>query len=224
MTEQFDPFGSYRSDSKASRIKHIQRALNILSKATYANVTSLAIDVANLVAEFEYREFLLMPEDVQAKGFKRISHVTLLRNADYRPILDRMTKDEEAAQVVSSVSLADFEALKTRNASLNGHIEQLKLRIRNLDAGVVPTTSEEADVLREEINNLRESLMLMFSIYDGMQSEGVGVYRTVLPGDEDKDGFYNAPGFWGAMNQIATHEEMLRVNKLREELKRLAGQ
>lgn len=224
MAEQFDPFGSYRNDRKAARIKHIQSALAILSNATYANVTNLAIDAAKIISEFEYREFLLMPAAVQAKGFKPVSHVTLLRNADYRPILDQMVKDEEAAEVVTIVSNSDFEALKIRNASLNGQIEQLKLTIRNFDAGIVPTTSEEADVLREEIDKLRESLVLMFSIYDGMQSEGKGIYLTVLPGDEGEDGFYNAPGLWGVMNQIATHEQMVKVNKLREELKRLRRQ
>lgn len=224
MDLQFDPFGSYRIDQKASRIKHIQNALAKLSNGTYANVTKLATDVAKIVAEFEYREFLSMPAAVRAKGFKPISHVTILRNADYRKILDQVVLHEELDKVVTSVNQTDFEALKVRNASLNGHIEQLKLTIRNFDAGIIPTTSNEADLLRGEIDRLRESLMLMFSIYDGMQTEGIGIYCTILPGDEEKDGFYNAPGFWGAMNQIATHEEMVKVNKLRDELKRLRGQ
>ena len=218
LAKKFDPFAQHRNNLKVSRIQHINKALATLSNGSYDKVTNLAHDVAKIIAEFERREFLLLPEAVQAEGFKPISFVTLLRNPEYRPLLDSVVFGKKTAQVVSSVSLSEFEALKARNAGLNGQIEQLKLTIRNLDAGIVPTTSAEVDLLRMEADKLRESLKLLFSIVDGMQTEGQGIYTTVLPGDQNP--VYASPGFWGPMNQIATYDEMAALNKLREELER----
>ena len=216
MTKKFDPFAQHRSNTKALRIKHIKKALSTLSNGSYTKVTNLAIDVAKIVAEFEYREFLLLPEATQAEGFKPISFVTLLRNQEYRPLLDSVVVNKKSADSVISVSFSEFEALKVRNAGLNGQIEQLKLTIRNLDAGILPSSSEEVDSMRVEAERLRGSLRLLFSIVDGMQSEGQGIYSTILPGDEDD--IYNSPGFWGPMHQIATYDEMAKLNKLRHEL------
>ena len=109
MVQRLDPFDNYRAEHKALRIRHIRSALDILSKATYPNITNLAIDVAKIVKEFEYRDFESLPEKTKVKGFKPVSHVTLLRNSDYRLYLDRSGKIDESAEEtpVETESLRD---------------------------------------------------------------------------------------------------------------------
>ena len=216
MVQRLDPFDNYRAEHKALRIRHIRSALDILSKATYPNITNLAIDVAKIVKEFEYRDFELLPEKTKVKGFKPVSHVTLLRNSDYRLYLDRSGKIEESAEETPVVTTSDFEALKIRNASLNGQIDQLKLTIRNIDSGVLPNSPEETDKLRSENESLRDALTMVCRVLDNVLGECSQVLITVPPGQETEQ--QPSPGLWGLFDIIATYDELLKLDTLRRQL------
>lgn len=216
MVQRLDPFDNYREGHKALRIKHIRSALALLSNATYPNITNLAIDVAKIVKEFEYRDFESLPEKTKAKGFKPVSHVTLLRNTDYRQYLHQSGKIEESAEQTPVVTTSDFEALKIRNASLNARIDDLLLKIRKIDSGVLPNSPEETDKLRSETESLRDALTMVCRVLDNVLGECSQVLITVPPGQETDQ--QPSPGLWGLFDIIATYDELLKLDTLRRQL------
>lgn len=217
MVQRLDPFDNYRTEHKALRIKHIRSALAILSNATYPNVTNLATDVAKIVTEFEQRDFESLPENTKAKAFKPVSHVTLLRNTDYRLYLDQSGMIEESADEIPAPTASDFEALKIRNASLHGQIDQLKLTIRNIDSGVLPNSPEETDKLRSEVEGLRDSLQMVCKMLDNVLGECSKMLITVPPGQETEQ--QSSPGLWGLFDLLATYDELLKFDALRRQLR-----
>lgn len=217
MAEKHDNFYTYRAGQKASRIRHIASALAMLSKAMYPNVTNLAIDVAKIVTEYEFREFESLPEKFKAKGFKPVSHVTLLRNSDYRSCLERSGKIEGSAEEATLLTATDFEALKIRNASLHGQIDQLKLTIRNIDSGVLPNSPEETERLRKTCDGLRNDLMMVTTILDNVLAECRQVLIMVSPGQENE--LQPTPGLWGLINCLATYDQLLQIDLLRRQLR-----
>lgn len=210
-----ETFEGHREKRKAARISNIQSALKILSNANYENVTSLAKDVAKIVSEIELRNHLSLPERQRPIDLKPVSHITLLRNEDYREILDRNFTPEDGVDAPVAISSTDYEALKIRNAGLEGQIAQLKLTIRNLDAGDV-LVSGDSEELRKKISLLGEDLRFLISFIDNMQSEASDIFLTVRPGEENTE--YGAAGYYGVMSMVATYDELIRLEKLRQSL------
>lgn len=208
-----DTFLEYREKHKAARASHIHSALKVLSNANYENVTGLAKGVAKIVTEMELRNHLSLPEHERITDLKPVSHVTLLRNPDYRKILEDSFSPEVSVDAPVSISLSDYEALKIRNAGLAGQIVQLKHTIRNLDAGEV-LVSDDSEKLKAEINILNDELKFLISFIDNMQSEASDVFLTVRPGEESSE--FSAAGYYGVMNMVATYDELLRLEKLRQ--------
>ena len=216
MATRFDPFEEHRTDARAARLARIQRALDVLSSATYENVTNLAKGVAKIVAEIELREYLNLPADKQVNKFKPISHITLLRNDKYREILSRRLNLSVESSVSVSISSSDFEALKIRNASLAGHIEQLKLTIRNLDSGINPAFSMDGEKLKQDNDYLAEGLKFVIRMLDDVLSGAGGMFITKMPGEEDRD--FKVAGLHGPMDLVATYDDLLRLEALRKKL------
>lgn len=210
-----DTFEGYRGKRKAARVSHIQSALKILSNANYENVTSLAKDVAKIITEMELRNNLSLPEGQRLIDVKPVSHVTLLRNQDYREILDESFSPEDSVDAPVAISFSDNEALKIRNAGLLGQIAQLKLTIRNLDAGDV-LVSGDSEGLKKQVGLLGEDLRFLISFIDNMQSEASDIFLTVRPGEENSE--YGAAGYYGVMSMVATYDELIRLEKLRQSL------
>jgi len=216
LAPRVDPFEAHREDARAARITRIQNALDVLSSATFENVTNLAVGVAKIVAEIELRVYLTLPTDKQVKKFKPISHVTLLRNDKYRGLLEQHLSLSIESSVPVSVSSSDFEALKIRNASLAGHIEQLKLTIRNLDSGIDPALSMDGEKLRQDNDYLAEELKFVIRMLDDVLSGAGGMFITKMPGEEDRD--FKVAGLHGPMDLVATYDDLLRLEALRKKL------
>jgi len=215
LASRVDTFEEHRDEARAARIARIQSALDVLSSANYENVTNLAKAVAKIVAEIELRNYLGLPSEMQAKAFKPISHITLLRNDKYRQILEQHLGQNVESCVPVSISSSDFEALKIRNASLAGHIEQLKLTIRNLDSGDFVSSLDGEQLLKDNAC-LSEDLKFVIGMLDDVLSGAGGMFVTKMPGEEDKD--FTVAGLHGPMDLIATYDDLLRLESLRQKL------
>ncbi|QWA30511.1 hypothetical protein [Pseudomonas sp. RC3H12] len=207
-----DTFQEHRDSHKAARIAHIHSALKVLSRANYKNITSLARGVAKIVTEYELSRNLSLPEHNRESNLKPVSHVTLLRNSDYRKILEKTIESEEVAALPTSISASDYEALKIRNAGLEGQVAQLKHTIINLDSGGL-LVSGDSEQLKEEIVKLSGDIKFLIAFIDGMQSEAMDVFVIVKPGEESLE--YSEPGYHGVMNMVATYDELIRLEMLR---------
>lgn len=213
--QRIDTFEGYRGKHKAARVSQIQSALKILSNGNYKNVTSLAKDVAKIVTEMELRSNLSLPEGQRLVDVKPVSHVTLLRNQDYREILEESFSPDDGIDAPVAISFSDYEALKIRNAGLEGQIAQLKLTIRNLDAGDV-LVSGDSEELKKQVGLLGEDLRFLISFIDNMQSEASDIFLTIRPGEENSE--YGAAGYYGVMSMVASYDELIRLEKLRQSL------
>jgi hypothetical protein len=214
-----DTFDAYRQTQKNLRIDFIAKALKILSNANYSNVTRLAKDVAKLVAEFEIKHYLSLAAGERAEEIKPISHVTLLRNQDYRKMLEAaLNSDVENASNVSVIT--DLEASRIRISSLETQNFLLKEKIRNMDLVSSPgsgvskiggglATFDEAEYFAD--------LDLMLTLVDGMQEQAFGAFKTVLEGSES-EGFPTA-GFYGPHGLIVKISGLRQLSRVREKLK-----
>lgn len=208
-----DTFLEYREKHKAARVSRIHSALKVLSNANYDNVTSLAKGVARIVSEIELRNHLSLPAQARSADFKPLSHITLLRNPDYRKILDDIFSSDFTVVTPVSINVSDFEALKIRNAGLIGQINQLKYTIRKLDAGDV-LESGDSEELKKEVGALSDDLKFLISFIDNMQSEASDIFLTVRPGEENVE--FSAAGYHGVRSMVATYDELLRLERLRQ--------
>ncbi|WP_095151304.1 hypothetical protein [Pseudomonas sp. Irchel s3b5] len=216
MARRTDTFDEYREKQKLARISNIQSALKIISNSSYSNITRLAKDVSKVVTEIELKNYEALPLAERPKEIKPVSHVTLLRNAEYRALLKDSLNISEKDCVAVTISSSDFEALKIRNAGLEAKVSLLKQTIINLDAGNLPTDSDQSVKLEEKVEYLRDNVRFLLRLIDDMNNDVPGVFVTVLDGEEDPR--YSEPGFYGPMNLIATLEELKDLEKLRDEV------
>jgi len=208
-----DTFQVYREKHKAARVSSIHSALKALSNANYDNVTSLAKGVAKVLSEIDQRNYLSLPEQARPADLKPVSHITLLRNPDYRKILDESFSSDYTVDAPVSINVSDFEALRIRNAGLIGQITQLKSTIRKLDAGDV-LESGDSEGLKKEIRNLSDDLKFLICFIDNMQSEASDIFLTIRPGEENVE--FSAAGYHGVRSMVATYDELLRLERLRQ--------
>lgn len=216
MARRTDTFDEYREKQKIARISYIHSALKVLSNASYSNITRLAKDVSKVVTEIELKHHQALPFAERPNEIKPVSHVTLLRNSDYRELLERSLNISAEDSVAVTFSVSDFEVLKIRNASLEAQVTLLKQTIRNFDAGELPASSDENVKLEEKVKHLGENIKFLLKLISDMNSEVPGVFVTILPGEEGA--IHPVPGFYGPMNLIATLEELESLEKLRDEV------
>lgn len=216
MARRTDTFDEYREKQKLARISYINSALRIISNSSYSNITRLAKDVSKVVTEIELKNYQALPLAERPKEIKPVSHVTLLRNAEYRALLEHSINISEKNNVAGTFSVSDFEALKIRNASLEAQVSLLKQTIINFDAGDLPFSSDENVKLEDKVKYLTNNVKFLLKFIDEMNDEARGVFVTVLAGEEDP--MHSEPGFYGPMNLIATLEELKDLEKLRDEV------
>ncbi|PNH94236.1 hypothetical protein [Vibrio diazotrophicus] len=148
-----DTFKGYRDDLVKSRIDLIRISLSALSSSTkkrkFDNVTDLAKTVASMVYQKELELYIQRKEE--DKGYDKqqpagMSYTTLLRNKEYRPLLDMHLAE------AGHLSLIDVE----NNISSIGEkalISQKNVEILNLQNQVSLLESE----LRNQSNILTEN-------------------------------------------------------------------
>ncbi|MGJ7547661.1 hypothetical protein [Pseudomonas alloputida] len=211
-----DTFDEYRENHRQQRIEFITKALLVLSNAKYSNITRLAKDVAKLVTEFELKAFFMQADAEREEVCKPVSHVTLLRNLNYRKILEDFMGSEVKSEAVSGGVITDIEALKIRNASLESQNSLLKEKIRSIDLGAFSSQSIRDQSAEDEVEWLKHALNTLIKIIDGMVGQASDIYRTVLEGEESER--YPEPGFYGPWEKISTLDELRELDRVRKRL------
>lgn len=211
-----DTFDEYRENHRQQRIEFIRKALIVLSNAKYSNVTRLAKDVAKLVTEFELKAFFSQAESEREENCKPVSHVTLLRNLNYREILEDFMGAEAGSESISGGVITDIEALRIRNASLESQNFLLKEKIRSIDLAILPSKGRRDQLTEDESESLKHALNTLLKIIDGMVGQASDIYKTVLEGEESER--YPEPGFYGPWEKISTLDELRELDRVRKQL------
>lgn len=211
MSKRKDTFKGYREGMVESRLALVKAALEHLSNAYYTNVTRLARDVASFVTVLESAENNNLPDKYKKADLKPVSHVTILRNDEYRRLLDefllRINPEDEA----ELKPFIDVEALLIKNKGLEAQNRLLKNKLVNDHVQVEKIDDDMIRRGQQQIDDLFSSLELMVSVVQNMQAATQGVfYRATADNDPKGKG----PGFWGPYGLVATADEMLEIENI----------
>lgn len=214
MTEsRHDPFLNFREAARKTRVDHIENALRLLKDATFKNVTRLAISVANLVTDAEAVSWAadgVGREDEQAP----MSHITLLKNAHYREILDSYFDFSSGKLVENTVDLESHRALQLKCGSLESQIKLLKQMVVNQDSK--EGLEYNADPVRSpsDTEQALQDAKYLLDFLDDFRDSFEDMVEVVLPGEESG----RPAGIHGPFNQIRTHEEMEHLQSIRDRI------
>lgn len=218
MAQRKDTFDAYRQSQKKQRVELIAQALKILSNGKYANISRLAKDVSKLVTEFELQRHLSLSEGERGEVIKPMSHVTLLRSDDYRPLLEKALAVLPKFPQKTEVSISELEACRIRIMSLETQNQLLKEKIRTIDLGMTP----EANLARlgssatVDLRGFYQKLELLLTILDGVQEQVSKAFKTVLEGDETD--YYPKAGLYGPSGIIVELSALHELSSIRQEV------
>lgn len=88
MISRTEIFKDHKKVVQEKRLGHLKSALIIIGKGSYNNITNLAQEVEKLITELEVKD---SKEDGK---FNPCSYTTLIRNQDYRLLLEAYVKGD----------------------------------------------------------------------------------------------------------------------------------
>lgn len=211
MTKRKDTLKDYREGLVGGRLEKIQAALARFSHAKYSNITGLAKDVAGYVTILEASDDEKKPNGERAKKLRPVSHVTILRNDEYRALLNSFLSIEQEAGIprerVDEALLRENEALRARL-----RLSQNKLVDAYADWGLVDGRS----YVNPQEAKIYEWLRIALSVMDNMHRFSPGSFDFVTD-PRGKRGMQ--PGLQAPMGLAATLEEMAEIEHARGALK-----
>lgn len=215
MNKRSTTFDAFRAARKDSRLADIGSAIKLLGNASYSNLTNFSKDVAKLVHEFEVRRNDLKPESERIASLRKVSHVTILRNPAYRQLLEDAFGSKCGDVEPSKSGISDIEAYKIRVANLEFQNGLLKDRIRSIDLQGIESTLCPIDEQAETaLKQCALDIRFLIRVLDDAVTQLSKAYTTVLPGDESES--RPEAGFYGPFALIATYEEMIHLQRLRD--------
>lgn len=216
MSKRKDTFKGHREGMVESRLALVKAALEHLSNAYYKNVTRLARDVASFVSLLESTENDKLPEKYRRSDLKPVSPVTILRNDEYRRLLDGFLLKSHPTDDVGQEQFIDVEALIIKNKGLEALTKLLKNKLADGRVGHEGLDGEALQISQKQVEDLFSSLELLVSVVHNMQEKTLGVfYRATADNDPKGKG----PGFWGPYGLVATAEEMLELEDISRRIK-----
>lgn len=211
MAKRKDTLKDYREGLVGSRLEKIQAALARFSHARYSNITGLARDVAGYVTILEAGDDERKPNGERAKKLRPVSHVTILRNEEYRALLNSFLSIEQEAGIprerVDQALLLENEALKSKL-----RLFQNKLVDAYADWDLVDGRS----FVNPQETKIYEWLRTALSVMDNMHKFSPGSFDFVTD-PKGKRGMQ--PGLQAPMGLAATLEEMAEIEHARGALK-----
>ncbi|QLJ12635.1 hypothetical protein H0H12_19560 [Pseudomonas putida] len=196
-----------------SRLGFVKAALDHLAHAHYNNVTRLARDVASFVSALEDTENGKLPEKYRKSDLKPVSHVTILRNSEYRRLLEAFLSKGLSNEVAEQKPFIDVEELLIRIKSLESQNKILKNKILN---GSLEAQDYSEDDRFDAERQLFLALDFVISLVGKMQDKAPGCFYNATPDNDPKE---KGPGFWGPYGLVESYEEMQKFEKVSSSLK-----
>lgn len=209
-------FKEWRESQQKETIVLIRKALMILARATYNNITRLAKDVAALVTEFEKHANALLPVEKQ-KEIHDVSYTTLLRNKAYKNILEVALAEQNPTKgnLPAQQGLTEQDILRVENSNLKESIKQLQTKIRKIDSGepnLIESTSGGIDTKKEQmVSDIQFLIQLAINLHNQIK----GAFETIQEENTDED--RSIPGLYGPSGLVMTFDGLDRYGKLQDE-------
>lgn len=209
MNKRKHSFDSYRVNKKHDTIEKVRRALDVFSNSNFKSTTVLAKKVSKVIDEINTAEYKLNVEKAKNKKTQKpvskpkpFSYTTLLRNEDYRPLLDlHMQGNRELAPI----GVTDQEILKAKCASLESQVELLQARLKSIQAGDNALALEAHDSnLLARLGDFESDQIMLVEIVEALFSDFADLFETKA------DGLYSPMG-----KKLVSSASLRRYQELR---------
>ncbi|MGK0270742.1 MAG: hypothetical protein ACI88H_001390 [Cocleimonas sp.] len=211
MNKRKSSFDEHRAKQQKKRLGCLRSALTVLNNAKYTNVTLFAKDVAKVVYELE-KQAASNSDDV-----KKISYTTLLRNKEYRPIIDAYFAGQGGSSTSSQKtahSQAEYEALKIHCANLDSQNELYRSRLEHFQLSKEVKPIDVSDSGQEP---MVEDIKLLVGMITNIISSVSDLFDTV-PEDATNEEHPEA-GLYSPMGLVVDWETLDRFMEIENECK-----
>jgi hypothetical protein len=201
-------FDKHHKNIQEARLNTLRKALKILGRGRYDNLTQLAEAAAKLVTEFELKDL----KDGETP--EPCSYTTLMRNKKYyRPALEAFFSSDAKVPVQSSISLEDYEALKIHCANLDHQNKMLKDRLAGIDlTSTTRQLTDSKDDSDENDTSCLADIALLIRTIKKINNQMPDMFDHIEVGSISEE--HPSAGFWGPDGLILTIEEVKRIEAL----------
>ncbi|WP_274080449.1 hypothetical protein [Pseudomonas kurunegalensis] len=154
-------FDAYIARRSAHNERLISQAVSAIEASRFGNLTDYCKTVSAVVSEIREAKALDPISPFYRKIVRPLSYVTLLRNPNYRKIVEQRYNETRELAIIEEQE--DTEDLKLKIASLLGQINLLKEKVHAIDAGRSSETVDDSEyqALLEKANSRIGFLLTM---------------------------------------------------------------
>ncbi|MFY1008006.1 hypothetical protein ACOQNQ_02890 [Pseudomonas juntendi] len=207
-------FDEYVAARSAQTEKMLRQAIRVVSASKYATVTDYCKDLAAVISEVREAKSGDPTTPFFNKKIRPFSYITLLRNSDYRLLVDdAFNHGRESLEEPEAVS----EEVLLKISSLQAQVNLLKDRLSG-----IKTTGDSNALLdensQETIKKLSSYLTATLIAYTAMREQLSGFTKVITtPTDKHK-----TPGLYSGMGLLIEMEVLYEIEDGRKFLKHFA--
>lgn len=200
-------FTDYIAKRSAHNERLISQVASTIDASRFGNLTDYCKSISSIVSEIRTAKALEPTSPFHDKIVKPLSYTTLLRNPEYREIVEhRFNETREIALVEHQ---EDVEDLKLKIASLHAQINLLKEKIHAIDAGSpsATTSNSEYQTLLEEANS---RIGLLLTAYKNMREQARGAFIVSSERTEKRP----VPGLYSYLGLVISQDEIDKISDI----------
>lgn len=207
-------FDSYIAERSAQIERIIEHTLRVVDATKYGNLTEYCKALAVVITEIRAAKAGDPSTPFYNKRVRPFSFITLLRNENYRHIVEGMFK-------LSRGTLEQPEAVSEeamlKIASLQSQVNLLKDRLSGISTAAGSNALDDAGA-QENLAKLREYLTITVDVYTKMRMDLKGALKSVSEPNEK----YRICGLYSAYGLIADVDSLQKIEEGRRFLDSLS--
>lgn len=204
-------FDGYVAARSAQIEKMLQQALRYVDAQKYGNVTDYCKALAAVISDVREAKAGDPTTPFYNKRVRKFSYITLLRNDDYRGMVDAIF--DQSREALEQPEMVSEEAL-LKISSLNAQLNLLKDRLSSIKTGDQSNALVDANA-QGTIRKLSLYLSTTLTVYSTMREQFKGVTKIFDVPAKD------IPGLWSGYGLIADKETLQEIEDGRKFLNQL---
>ena len=207
----FDPYIAERS---AQIEKIIEHTVRVVDATKYSNLTEYCKALAGIITEIRAAKSGDPSTPFHNKRVRPFSFITLLRNENYRRIVEGMF-DLSRGALEQPEAVSEEAILKI--ASLQAQVNLLKDRLSGISTGSGTNALDDAGA-QEDLAKLREYLAITLDVYTKMRQDLKAALKSVSEPSEK----YKICGLYSSYGLVADVESQQKIEAGRKFLDSLS--
>ncbi|GLO03515.1 hypothetical protein [Pseudomonas putida] len=200
-------FDGYIAERSAHNVRLIRQAVSALDPLRFGNLTDYCKAISTVVSEIRSAKSYEPTSPFHKKIVRPLSYVTLLRNTEYRAIVEHRYHEDRPTTVLDEKE--DIEDLKLRLASLFGQNNLLKEKIHAIDSGKSVGTRDDGEY-QALLAKANRRIGLLLSVYKNFRDSTRGAIRHITEPSEK----HPTTGLWAYSGRLMSQEELDEVSEI----------